>query len=353
MQHYAFPKIGQFRSTVRAVNDKVRFAGVDENQKPIFDNSKTLPKLDFVGTPKLHGTNSSVVVSSNGDMWFQSRKNIITPEKDNAGFAMWANHTNNRKVFSGIASNVMGLLYADIDVVIYGEWCGKGVQKGVAVSELEKMFVIFGIDAIIKIGGDCIRKHLSFDDIALVVNNIPLSYNIHIINDFVDEGYYYNTIDFENPELAQNELNRITEEVEKCCPVGKCFGVEGVGEGVVWRCVTHGFESSKFWFKVKGEKHSKSKVKTLAKVDIEKFDMIKELSEHLANKERLDSIAQNVFDSLDGGHFENKNIGEFIKAVMRDIFDEESDTISESGFTGKDINKYVSGICRKYMMDKI
>lgn len=339
MQHYTFPKIGQFRNTVRAVNDKVRFAGIDENKEPIFDNSRILPELEFVGTVKVHGTNASVVVGNNGEIWYQSRNGIITPNKDNAGFANWA--SDKIETWNNIASNIKMLLHPDdIDVVIRGEWCGKGIQKGVAISELPKMFIMFGIDVVINDK----RHYLSGKDFYLFSGSNDES--IYSTNDFEN---YEIRIDFEHPELIQNELNRITDEVERCCPIGKHFGVKGVGEGVVWKCITPGFESSDFWFKVKGEKHSKSKVKTLANVDVERFDKIKELAEHLANKERLNKVAYNVFDLLNGGSVDIKKTGEFIKAVMTDIFEEESDTISESGFTGKDINKHISTICKKYM----
>src|SRR3990170_1416693 len=63
----------------------------------------------------VHNTHGAYVESPTGECWFQSRENIITPEKDNAGFAM------------------------------FGEWCGGGIQKGVALNQLLKMFVIFGI----------------------------------------------------------------------------------------------------------------------------------------------------------------------------------------------------------------
>ena len=49
----------------------------------------------------------------------------------------------------------------------------------------------------------------------------------------------------------------ITEAVENECPVGKHFGVSGVGEGVVWTCVSEGWNDSGTWFKVKGEAHVK------------------------------------------------------------------------------------------------
>ena len=64
------------------------------------------------------------------------------------------------------------------------------------------------------------------------------------------------------------------ESPEKRCPAGAFFGVEGVGEGVVWRCITPGFQRPEFWFKVKGEKHSVTRVKKLAPANTQRMDSI-------------------------------------------------------------------------------
>jgi hypothetical protein len=41
-------------------------------------------------------------------------------------------------------------------------------------------------------------------------------------------------VDFDNPESSLSHIERITEETEKECPWGKRFGLNGIGEGVVW-----------------------------------------------------------------------------------------------------------------------
>jgi hypothetical protein len=51
----------------------------------------------------------------------------------------------------------------------------------------------------------------------------------------------------------------MTISVEDECPVGKFFNKEGVGEGIVFTCVTN----QELKFKSKGEKHYASKVKIL------------------------------------------------------------------------------------------
>lgn len=175
-----------------------------------------------------------------------------------------------------------------------------------------------------------------------------LSSGIYCIYDFPT---FDAIIDFENPHEIQNVLNRMTDEVEEECPVGKAFGVSGIGEGIVWRCIEEGYSDSGYWFKVKGAKHSKSKVKTSANVDVEKINNIKELAERLAHNGRLEQAFQAIFGI--NGEADIKRMGEVIQWVMKDIFKEEIDVIAASGFTGKEINGPVAKIIRDFMMSKL
>lgn len=340
MRLIKFPSIEQYRNVVRNVQHKAQFVGLDEDGNPIMNRAAVLPSLLFEGTVKLHGTNASVVISPTGIEWAQSRENIITPEKDNAGFAMFA-HANMEK-FKQIARFVED----EREVVIYGEWCGGNIQKGVAICQLPKMFVIFGIAIA---DADNQKAYLTRGEVETVVQAHKTD-QIHTIYDFPT---WSKEIDFETPALYQNELNEITEEVEAECPVGKALGVLGIGEGVVWKCITPGYEDSGFWFKVKGEKHAASKVKTLAKVDVEKLNNIQALAERVANNERLEQMHQQVFNTLNGGETDMRKMGDFIKVVMADIFKEEIDLISASGFTGKELSGSVCKICRNFIASKL
>ena len=40
-------------------------------------------------TEKIDGTNACIAIHDDGTYHVQSRNNIITPERDNAGFARW------------------------------------------------------------------------------------------------------------------------------------------------------------------------------------------------------------------------------------------------------------------------
>jgi|SRR5579862_6694271 len=138
MKHIAFPSIEQFRNVVKEVQLRSEFVGKDNDDEPIYDESRPKPVLTFSGTVKLHGTNAGVSFNDDtGEMWFQSRENIITPEKDNAGFANWAN--SKREVFKKFFNRFSFFVAfrdgnhddkpGDKIFTIFGEWAGGGFRR--------------------------------------------------------------------------------------------------------------------------------------------------------------------------------------------------------------------------------
>lgn len=312
-----FPKIGQFRDVINHVKQKTRFVGLDDTGEALFDATLPLPKMVFEGTVKLHGTNAAVVRNVNDVIHFQSRERIITPADDNAGFAAWASTINWDRFL---------LPYDGFrDVAVFGEWCGGNIQQGVAINQLPKMFVIFKVLA----DGQWFHtESLSWPEKRI--------FNIRQFPKFEVE------VDFENPQYIQNKLIEITETVEAECPFGKAFHVSGVGEGVVWTAVT----DKSLIFKVKGEKHSASKVKRLASVDMDLVASIEEFVENTVTENRLNQGLENV--TLDV-----KSTGDFIRWVFNDIITEEVDVIEASGLEPKNIGKYVSYKAKKFFFERI
>ena len=80
-------------------------------------------------TEKIDGTNAAVIVTEEGEVAAQSRKNLITPEADNFGFARWvAEH----------AETIASLLGPGRH---FGEWWGQGIQRKYGMTE--KRFSLF------------------------------------------------------------------------------------------------------------------------------------------------------------------------------------------------------------------
>jgi hypothetical protein len=338
MKHISFPSIEQFRNVVGSVNRQYNFVGLDENGEAIYDSSLPKPVLTFKGTVKLHGTNAGVCFNDVDGMWYQSRENIITPEKDNAGFAFFADA--NKEQFASMFAKIAERSNIDTTkntISIYGEWCGGNIQKGVAICNLPKSFFIFGVKVTPHhIEGVEKQPSAYWVDYTDLKNNEAKIYNID------DFETYSLDIDFNMPELIQNKLGELTLAVEEECPVGKAFGFSGIGEGIVWSCELKG---NIHRFKVKGEQHSSSKVKKLASVDTEKITSIKEFVDYVVTESRFNQAIEKIFPNNEP--VDVKKLGEVIKWVVNDIIKEETDTLVQNNLEPKDIGKYVSNKVRE------
>lgn len=314
-----FPSINQFRSVVKAERGWAEYHNVEPR------------KRRFLGTVKLHGTNAGISLTPDSELLFRSRSRIITPDDDNHGFAraMSASHDELRTMLSPFAKDEMA--------TVFGEWCGAGIQSNVGISALEKMFVIFAL----RIGHEWALPH----HVSSLSTSGARVFNIHNFPHWTLE------IDFAHPEHFQNELVALTEDVERQCPVAKAFGHDGIGEGIVWTPLDGGL-SSKYWFKVKGEKHSSSKVKVLAAVDVDRFKQRDDLVASLVTDNRLTQgldLHVNEF----GRKVEMKDIGEFLRWVFNDIIKEDADTIEASNFDVKELGKPVSDIAKRFYIDAV
>lgn len=319
MTFYVYPSTEQFRRTVRSMKKQYR-----DNQ---------LPTITFQGTVKLHGTNAAIVSHKDGTLTIQSRGRVLSAESDNAGFADFV--LRNKEAVNKFVKDVKSALnLPEGDVVLFGEWCGGNIQQNVAITGLNKMFVLFQVDVHSKDTTPAIYTDLS---------DVVSPENLPVFNIF-DFGTYSMDVDFNEPEQAIPKLIAKTEEVEKECPAGKFFGKSGIGEGIVWR----GFhEGNYYFFKVKGEKHASSKVKTLTAVDIERINSIKEFADYVLTESRLNQGLENV------PTLEIEQIGTFIRWVVNDIAKEELDTIQGNGFTQKEINPVVSKKAKDWFIAKL
>jgi hypothetical protein len=347
-----YPSIEQFRTVVSNVNRRYNFTGLDENGEAIYDPSLPKPVLTFKGTVKLHGTNASVCYNKQNGLWVQSRENIITPEKDNAGFAFFVESNKDAfiNLFGEISiKNDLGYLI-DVEqatITIYGEWAGGNIQKGVGISNLPKSFFIFGI----KVTPHTETEEELKANPAYWIDSTDLRNPDVKIYNIDDYPTYSIEIDFNMPQLVQNQLSEITTAVEEECPVAKAFGFSGIGEGIVWSCEYQGVVHR---FKCKGELHAgKSKVTTLKPVDDEKLNKIINVVNQVTPTWRLEQMLSETFDLINGGEIDIKQLGSYIKAVINDIIKEETLLLSENGLEPKDIGKYVSETSRQYFFQRL
>lgn len=335
MSFQKFPSIEQYRDCIKEVSSNVRYRGRDANDKPVYEKSYKLPTIDFTGTVKLHGANAAVARRGNsGSLWAQSRNRIISLDSDNHGFCTFVQE--NEKHFDALLSLVEGVNENDV-VTIFGEWCGQGIQKNVAIAALPKMFVVFAA----KIGENDQETWLSPEKVAKLVladQKCALIHNIYSFPTFTMK------IDFNQPDASQMQLEALTDAVEKQCPVGAKFGVNGIGEGIVWVGENDG---RIYRFKVKGDEHAVTKKKNSAATKPEIQDSVGEFVKNVVTQQRCEQGIQEVFKS------ENKTAqlsetGTFIRWVLADVLKEESDTISASNLNKDQVAKSINDAARSW-----
>jgi hypothetical protein len=340
----------QFRNVAKHIKQMAQYVGYDEvNKAVIVNRDAEIPTLDYVGTVKLHGTNASIVLEESGEVSLHSKSKLlgkflpkgrgVVRYSDNSGFFYEMSLKENAIV--GLLLEAVELckrLHGEVvyPIKISGEWCGKGIQKGVSISFLpNKSLFVFGV----KFGdkGWC-----------PVLETLPVQANhadIYNISQFPVKKI---SIDFSDPAMSQNALVEATLEIEKCCPVGKTLGVTEslIGEGLVWTPTSNIVADTGTWFKTKGEKHSVSNTKSVVPVDMEKVANVVEFVSYAVSENRLKQGLEEV--GLDQKYF-----NQFIGWVSKDIHKEESDVLKENNLTMKDVGSKVAEKARKFYIQEL
>lgn len=318
MELKKFPSIEQFRNTVKAVRKYMVHKGLEEYT------------VEFIGNVKLHGTNAAIVLED-GQLFYQSRSRIIDINSDNAGFA-WFCESNKERILDWMKENNPGQTF-----VMFGEWVGKGIQKGVGISEIEKSFFPFAF----KVDDRWVDSD-QFIDSLIDLNDLRI-FN-HLIRNMESV-----TIPFHNPESVIFDLEKITAFVEQECPIAKDFGISGVGEGVVWiPADVDLMQWTDLWFKVKGDKHSNSKTNTGAKVKVESVENLKEILDEVVTINRLEQGLQVLRES--GKEIDVKYTGEYIRWVIGDIMREEREFLLSNNAKPEAVNSHIANRAREFFM---
>ncbi|KAL8675279.1 MAG: hypothetical protein Q9168_000400 [Polycauliona sp. 1 TL-2023] len=286
--------------------------------------------IPIVGTVKLHGAHVDWVVSRDGNIRFQSRNMLeLIVRNDNYGFAAFSNPI--RDVILRLKEDLLRRylqlnpeLTVDLDhpVIISGEWCGQGVQKGMAVSSLPRHFVIISIRI-----NDTWVPETEYADIHDEANGI---YHIG------KAGCYRLDLDTDDIDPSEATIQDIVTDVEKKCPYGLARGVTGRGEGIVWKARNH-MDNPEMWFKYKGDSNVVSHAwKTVKKCQLVK---VPETAVTAQDREREYAFAvaavterrleQGLEYLAETGTARKGGLGKFLGWVTNDILVEEKREMTE------------------------
>ena len=323
-----FSHIGQLHNVVQVVNAR-REAGV------------AIERVPYRGRVKLHGSNAAIVCRPDG-LRAQSRNREITPDDDNLGFASFAFAKPTIEVVRELEVELREAngLEPDQPLALFGEWIGPGVQKGVGVAELaSRQWVLF---AVATRGEDDKHKHY-FELPSLGVRFASLG-----IYSIVDGPQWNVELDFGHRaalELASDAIEEATAAIDARCPWAARFGVEGVGEGLVWQPIGEHFGDSELFFKSKGTRHQVAarKPKTERKSSLLDPEQLASVEAFVAYSVTETRLAQGL-DYLreQGLTVEMRNLGPYLKWLAGDILRECAAELEHNALEWKQVAKPVN-----------
>lgn len=300
-----------------------------------YHGGKMMPvKMEYAAKIKLHGTNAAIRIDSNG-VSAQKRTADITPDNDNAGFAAWLEP---RKDAWRIPVN-------DVPIVFHGEWAGPGVQKGDAVSLLnKKYFFIFAVQI-----GD--RMFTDPEDIERF-----LPEDCADMDDVIVLPWHFESlvVDFGNAAQTESILGDINSAVDNIGMrdpfIYGMFGVEGPGEGLVWvpKGTHHRDTYASFIFKTKSAHHGVKKVSKPATRNFEVPENAKVFLEMFVTEARLN---QGLHEAC-GGVPDKKRTGDFLKWFGGDVKKESEVELSEAGLEWKQVAQLVNKKAAEWFLNR-
>ena len=310
------------------------------NVKRELDARNQAFQLTYHAKVKLHGTNAGVQITPSGEVVAQKRSQIITSKADNAGFAAWVE--KNISYFSQLKGNS--------HLTIFGEWCGSGIQKGVAISQLErKVFAVFAIQYG-GVGEEIAKLEIRPEKIREI---LPPHEDVFVL------PYYGQPVDLDfgdakQLQAAADTISQMVEAVEKIDPwVKDNFGIEGVGEGLVMYpevdSIVERDRYTQLIFKAKGEKHQVVKTKQAAQVEPEVAQNIDEFVKLFVTEARLQQALTEACDN----ELSMKQMGQFLKWISLDIHKESEAELACCNLTWKQVNKSVNSAARKWYTNKV
>lgn len=288
------------------------------------DTEYTYPCVIYEAKVKLRGTNAGIQVSPSGEVVAQSRSALLSVGDDNHGFAAWV--AGYQEQWAALAG--------DRTIVVYGEWCGRGINKGTALSNTNhKHFDVFAIQY-----GEDDEAGLLVDPVAIeevLVGRCPVS--------VIPWCGFCVVIDYASVAClgeAAAQINKWVAAVEEQDPyVKSVYGVDGIGEGLVFYPIALSMwpraAITDYIFKAKGEKHQVVKSRTPASIDPETAASVGGFVELTVTEGRLEQGLQEVCN----GVAESKAIGPFLKWVGQDVRKECVLELEASGLEWKQVSK--------------
>jgi hypothetical protein len=306
-----------------------------------------LEPIPIVGTVKLHGTHADILIYGDNDIVLQSRnKPKLLATADNQGFAAaMAQKTSTILHLRNQLVSRWQQLHPNQNldkgpITIAGEWIGEKIQKGVAIAQLSKRFVIIST----KINGSWVTD-TDYSDVEAPDHEI---YNV------CRGGVYHSTLFPEDPQRTMKELEPLADKIAARDPFAESFGVIGEGEGLVWKLVPYIHDSS-LWFKTKGGKFkptfTPAPKKSAGDNEGQQHEAAAAVAKAWTSEQRL---AQGIEYLREKGiKRDMKGIGVFLRWMQTDILIEEKRYIVENEISESILRMEIIAIAKPWYLARL
>jgi len=275
--------------------------------------------LTLTGTVKLHGVHADILIGPPPyhAISLHSRNRLLTLETDLNGFCAWGNthaadilslRTAYIARFCALNPTISRAEIEGKEVLIAGEWIGRGVQKhgGLGIAKVPLTFVIISA----RINGAWVCD----SEFAGAEFEREEARIFHVSRG----GMWKERVELADLEAAETKLSEIAEQVAQKCPFAASFGIEGVGEGVVWK-VDHDPNNTNLWLKTKGKAWAPKPVapkETQGKdvIDAEEVAFAKKVAHQRRMEQGMEWLAEMGLDVKEKG-----NAKEFAGWVEGDV----------------------------------
>ncbi|HEY0994173.1 MAG TPA: RNA ligase family protein [Kofleriaceae bacterium] len=304
---------------------------------------RPLPVVEYRAKVKLHGSNCAVQVTDHG-VAAQSRTSLLTPEADYKGFAAWVHR--HQAYFETLTR----------DIVVFGEWCGPGVEKGMAISAAKtKLFAVFAV----QIAG---RIAYEPDEVRALVPQAGAPAELHVLP-WVGEPIRIDYSSRPALDAVAAALNERVDEVEREDPwARRVLGISGVGEGLVFYPLrvdgappdADPVALAQLMFKAKGEKHRTAGTRTAVAVDAAGVASVDEFIALMVTEARLAqglaAVGQGAGQGAGDRPRDPKLTGKFLEWIVADVRKESVAELEASGLQFAQVEKAVRARARTWYL---
>ena len=232
--------------------------------------------------------------------------------------------------------------------MVFGEWCGPGVEKGMAISEAAgKVFAVFAV----REGERVIYEPAQLRELVL---REGAPQDLFVLPWEGDEI----VVDYGSPaqlEAVATALSGRVEAIEREDPwVKQTFGISGLGEGLVFYPVAVDDTAPRvdpeslaaLMFKAKGLKHRTAGTRTAVQVKAEVVGSVAEFVALMVGEARL----QQGLAAVCGGAFDAKHTGKFLAWVAADVRKESVAELEAASLTWAQVEKPVQMRAREWFL---